>query len=64
MIPLDVVGPSFKEKQEMPRDEANVIGKLSDFGHSDYDRLSAFLFSRHTDCKKFVDSLHAIKERL
>ena len=44
MIPLDVVS-RFKEKQEMPRDEVNVIGKLSDFVHSDYDRLSAFLFS-------------------
>ncbi|MGH9990943.1 MAG: chromosome segregation protein SMC, partial [Nitrososphaera sp.] len=44
MIPLDIVS-RFKEKQEIPRDEVNVIGKLSDFVQSDYDRLSAFLFS-------------------
>ena len=29
----------------MPRDDVNVIGRLSDFVHSDYGRLPAFLFS-------------------
>ncbi|MDQ3969439.1 MAG: AAA family ATPase, partial [Thermoproteota archaeon] len=44
IIPLDVVS-RFKEKQDMPRDEVNVIGRLSDFVQSDYDKLPAFLFS-------------------
>jgi chromosome segregation protein len=44
IIPLDVVS-RFKEKQDTPHDEVNVIGKLSDFVQSDYDKLSAFLFS-------------------
>jgi chromosome segregation protein len=44
IIPLDVVS-RFKEKQEMPRDEVNVIGRLSDFVQSNYDKLPAFLFS-------------------
>ena len=45
IIPLDVVS-RFKEKQYMPpEDEVNVIGRLSDFVQSDYDKLPAFLFS-------------------
>ncbi len=44
IIPLDVVS-GFKKKQEMPPDETNVIGRLSDFVQSDYDKLQAFLFS-------------------
>lgn len=44
IIPLDVVS-GFKKKQEMPPDETNVIGRLSDFVQSDYDKLPAFLFS-------------------
>ncbi|HZA99542.1 MAG TPA: chromosome segregation SMC family protein, partial [Nitrososphaera sp.] len=44
IIPLDVVS-RFKEKQDTPRDEVNVIARLSDFVHSDYDKLPAFLFS-------------------
>jgi chromosome segregation protein len=44
IIPLDVVS-SFKERSSIARDDVNVIGKLSDFIHSDYDKLPAFLFS-------------------
>src|SRR3989475_479865 len=44
IIPLDVVG-RFKQNQDVPRDDVNVIGRLSDFVHSDYGRLPAFLFS-------------------
>ncbi|MDQ3727488.1 MAG: chromosome segregation protein SMC, partial [Thermoproteota archaeon] len=44
IIPLDVVS-GFKKKQDMPPDETNVIGRLSDFVQSDYDKLPAFLFS-------------------
>ncbi|HEU0143889.1 MAG TPA: chromosome segregation SMC family protein, partial [Nitrososphaera sp.] len=44
IIPLDVVS-GFKKKQDMPLDETNVIGRLSDFVQSDYDKLPAFLFS-------------------
>ena len=44
IIPLDVVN-RFKEKRDMPHDEVNVIGRLSDFVQSDYDKLSKFLFS-------------------
>jgi chromosome segregation protein len=44
IIPLDVVS-RFKEKQDVPSDDVNVIGTLSDFVQSDYDRLPAFLFS-------------------
>jgi chromosome segregation protein len=44
IIPLDIVS-RFKEKQDMPHDEVNVIGRLSDFVQSDYDKLPAFLFS-------------------
>jgi chromosome segregation protein len=44
IIPLDVVS-RFKQNHEVPDDDVNVIGRLSDFVHSDYDRLPAFLFS-------------------
>ena len=43
IIPLDVVNSS-KEKQDMPRDDVNVIGRLSNFIQSDYDKLPEFLF--------------------
>jgi chromosome segregation protein len=44
IIPLDVIG-RFKEKRDIPRDQPNVIGRLSDFVQSDYEKLPAFLFS-------------------
>jgi chromosome segregation protein len=45
IIPLDVVS-RFKEEQYTPHeDEVNVIGRLSDFVQSDFDKLPAFLFS-------------------
>jgi chromosome segregation protein len=44
IIPLDVVRSS-KERKDMPRDDVNLIGRLSDFVHSDYDKLPEFLFS-------------------
>ncbi|HKZ62591.1 MAG TPA: chromosome segregation SMC family protein [Nitrososphaera sp.] len=44
IIPLDVVS-RFKQNQGIPDDDVNVIGRLSDFVHSDYERLPAFLFS-------------------
>jgi chromosome segregation protein len=44
IIPLDVVS-RFKEKRDTPYDEVNLIGRLSDFVQSDYDKLPAFLFS-------------------
>ena len=43
IIPLDVV-TRFKERQDIPSDDVNVIGALSDFVQSDYDKLPAFLF--------------------
>jgi chromosome segregation protein len=45
IIPLDVVS-RFREKQyTLHEDEVNVIGRLSDFVQSDFDKLPAFLFS-------------------
>lgn len=44
IIPLDVVS-KFKENRDIPDDDVNVIGRLSDFVQSDYGRLPAFLFS-------------------
>jgi chromosome segregation protein len=44
IIPLDVVS-RFKKKHDAPDDDVNVIGTLSDFIHSEYDMLPAFLFS-------------------
>ena len=44
IIPLDVVG-RFKQNQDVPGDDVSIIGRLSDFVHSDYGRLPAFLFS-------------------
>ena len=44
IIPLDVIG-RLKEKQRIPRDQPNVIGRLSEFVQSDYEKLPAFLFS-------------------
>jgi chromosome segregation protein len=44
IIPLDVVS-RFRLNQGMPEDDVNVIGRLSDFVHSDYRSLPAFLFS-------------------
>ena len=43
IIPLDVVRSS-KERKDMPGDDVNLIGRLSDFVHSDYDKLPEFLF--------------------
>lgn len=44
IIPLDVVN-HFKENRDVPDDDVNIIGRLSDFVHSDHGRLPAFLFS-------------------
>ena len=44
IIPLDVVS-RFEKKQELPNDDINIIGTLSDFVQSDYDKLRLFLFS-------------------
>lgn len=44
IIPLDVVRSS-KERKDMPDDVVNLIGRLSDFVHSDYDKLPEFLFT-------------------
>ena len=44
IIPLDVVS-RFKENHDIPGDDVNVIGRLSDFVHSEYGRLPVFLFS-------------------
>jgi chromosome segregation protein len=44
IIPLDVI-ERFKENRSMPCDHPNVIGRLSDFVQSDYEKLTAFLFS-------------------
>ncbi|HYY39944.1 MAG TPA: hypothetical protein VE692_01710, partial [Nitrososphaera sp.] len=44
IIPLDVVS-RFEKKLHVPSDDVNVIGTLSDFVQSDYNKLSAFLFS-------------------
>jgi chromosome segregation protein len=44
IIPLDIIG-RYKSRQDLPHDDVNVVGSLSDFVHSDYDKLPAFLFS-------------------
>jgi chromosome segregation protein len=44
IIPLDVVR-RFKENRDIPDDDVNVIGRLSDFVHSEYSKLPSFLFS-------------------
>ncbi|AFU58839.1 chromosome segregation protein SMC [Candidatus Nitrososphaera gargensis Ga9.2] len=44
IIPFDVV-MRFKENRDIPDDDVNVIGKLSDFVQSDYRKLPEFLFS-------------------
>ncbi|HEX2106205.1 MAG TPA: chromosome segregation SMC family protein [Nitrososphaera sp.] len=44
IIPLDVIG-RFREKRNIPLDQPNIIGRLSDFVQSDYEKLPAFLFS-------------------
>ncbi|MDQ3872890.1 MAG: chromosome segregation protein SMC [Thermoproteota archaeon] len=44
VIPLDAIS-RFQEEQNMPRDDVNVIGRLSDFVQSSYVKLSSFLFS-------------------
>ncbi|HEX2168785.1 MAG TPA: chromosome segregation SMC family protein [Nitrososphaera sp.] len=44
IIPLDVIG-RFKEKRDIPRDQPDVIGRLSDFVQSDYEKLPTFIFS-------------------
>ncbi|MGI0036989.1 MAG: hypothetical protein ACRD99_01365, partial [Nitrososphaera sp.] len=45
IIPLDVIARR-KTKSDMPRDDVNIIGRLSDFVYSDYNgNLPLFLFS-------------------
>jgi chromosome segregation protein len=44
IIPLDVVS-RYKARTDMPHDDVNVIGNLSDFVYSEYGRLPSFLFS-------------------
>jgi chromosome segregation protein len=45
IIPLDVI-TRYKRKSDMPKDDVNIIGKLSDFVYSDYNRnLPLFLFA-------------------
>lgn len=44
IIPLDMV-TRFKVAIDIPRDDVNIIGTLSDFVRSDYEKLAAFLFS-------------------
>jgi chromosome segregation protein len=45
IIPLDVASRFKKKHDSFHADEVNIIGRLSDFVQSDYDELSAFLFS-------------------
>ena len=44
VIPLDVIG-HFNENREIPDDDVNILGRLSDFVHSEHAKLPAFLFS-------------------
>jgi chromosome segregation protein len=45
IIPLDVI-TRYKLESDMPEDDINIIGRLSDFVYSDYNRnLPLFLFS-------------------
>ena len=45
IIPLDVM-MQFEPESDMPEDDVNIIGRLSDFVHSDlYPGLAQFLFS-------------------
>ncbi len=45
IIPLDVI-TRYRPKSDMPRDDVNIIGRMSDFVHSDYNcNLPLFLFS-------------------
>jgi chromosome segregation protein len=45
IIPLDVI-TRYKSKSDMPKDDVNIIGRLSDFVYSDYNRnLPLFLFA-------------------
>ncbi|MFL6502807.1 MAG: AAA family ATPase, partial [Nitrososphaera sp.] len=44
LIPLDIIS-HFREKQHMPDDQTSIIGRLSNFIQSDYEKLPAFLFS-------------------
>ena len=44
IIPLDIVS-RYKARTDMPHDDVNVIGNLSDFVYSEYGRLPSFLFS-------------------
>jgi chromosome segregation protein len=45
IIPLDVVSRFKEERYTSHEDEVNVIGRLSDFVQSDFDKLPTFLFS-------------------
>ncbi len=44
IIPLEIVS-RYKARTDMPHDDVNVIGNLSDFVYSEYGRLPSFLFS-------------------
>lgn len=44
IVPLDVIG-RLREKRNIPLHQPNVIGRLSDYVQSDYEKLPAFLFS-------------------
>ena len=45
IIPLDVIA-RYRPKSEMPKDDVNIIGRLSDFVYSEYNaNLPLFLFS-------------------
>jgi chromosome segregation protein len=44
IIPLDIVS-RYRPNQDIPHDDVDIIGRLSEFVHSNYDRLPEFLFS-------------------
>jgi chromosome segregation protein len=45
IIPLQIIMQLKKKKRDIPSDHPNVIGRLSDFVESDYEKLPSFLFS-------------------
>ena len=45
IVPLDLVARSEHQELIMPETDANVIGRLCDLVHSNYERLSEFFFS-------------------
>ncbi len=44
IIPLDIVS-RYRSIRDIPSDDPNIVGRLSDFVHSDYVGLPLFLFS-------------------